>query len=147
MLKRLHEAHLGKIKTKQLARDTVFWPSINAQIEDVVRQCTACQINRNQQTAEPMITHETDRPDRPWSKVASDLSEYKGRNYIMCVDYYSKFPEINVLSNTTSSAVISSLKTTFARYGIPDELVSDNGPQYSSRESICIVFTRTTYEI
>jgi transposase InsO family protein len=50
------------------------------------------------------------------------------------VDYYSRFIEIARLSRTTTAEVVTHLKSIFARHGIPEILVSDNGPQYSSRD-------------
>ena len=70
--------------------------------------------------------------DRPWAKIGSDLFEFNGAHYLPSVDYYSKWIEIAKLSNLNSNNVICHLKSQFAKYGIPDELISDNGPQYSS---------------
>ena len=70
-------------------------------------------------------------PNHPWEKVTSDLFEFKG---ILVVDYYSRFIEVQKLTSTTSSAVITALKAIFSHHGIPSVLVSDNGPQYTSAE-------------
>ena len=64
--------------------------------------------------------------------MASDLFAWGGKDYLICTDYHSNFFEVDVLNETTSGAVIAKLKNHFARYGIPETLVSDNGPQYSS---------------
>jgi transposase InsO family protein len=72
------------------------------------------------------------KPQRPWQKVATDLFELNGKHYLLIVDYYSSFFEINQLSTTTSSKVIEICKQHFSRYGIPEVVVSDNGTQYSS---------------
>ena len=53
--------------------------------------------------------------------------------YIIIADYYSLWPEVYLLSKANSLTVIDALKQTFARHGIPEELVSDNGSQYKSR--------------
>ena len=72
-------------------------------------------------------------PDRPWAaKIGSDLFEFNGAHYLLSVDYYSKWIEIAKLINLNSNDVICHLKSQSAKYGIPDELISDNGPQYSS---------------
>ena len=73
-------------------------------------------------------------PDRPWSKVATDLFTVSGNNYITIVDYFSDFVEVSELEDTTSHAVIQVLKEQFSRHGIPDTVTSDNGPQFSSQE-------------
>ncbi len=132
MLKRIHESHQGVVKSKQRARDVMFWPGMNAEIEDVVDQCAKCQSMRKAEPAEPMISHKL--PERPWSKVGSDLFKHNGRDYVLCVDYYSKFPEMSRLCDQSSYTVVQSLKSMFARHGIPEEVVSDGGPQYSGSE-------------
>ena len=67
-----------------------------------------------------------------WSKVGTDLFEYNGVHYLLCVDYYSKWTEVAKLDNLTSGNIICHLKSHFAQYGIPDELINENGPQYAS---------------
>lgn len=132
ILARIHESHQGIVKCKARARDAVYWPGINAQIEDMVSTCAQCQENRKSQPSEPMIPH--DIPDRPWAKVGTDLVHYKNNDYMLCVDYYSKYPEMSKLNDQSSASTINALKSMFARHGLPDEVMSDNGPQYSSHE-------------
>ena len=62
----------------------------------------------------------------------SDLFEFNGAHYLLSVDYYSKWIEIAKLSNFSSNNTICHFKSQFAKYCIPDELISDNGPQHSS---------------
>ena len=81
---------------------------------------------------EIFIPHEV--PDRPWAKFGADLLTYRGRNYLICVDYYSSFWKINPLDNTTSGSVVQKLKSQFARHEIPETCVSDNGSQFTSTE-------------
>ena len=57
--------------------------------------------------------------------------EFKGKHYLLCVDYYSKYPEIALLPSLSSASTISAFKSMFARHGIPMEVVSDNGPQFA----------------
>ena len=105
---------------------------MSSQIEDTckVSKCsTCCQFHRAQ-LKEPMVIQEL--PNRPWAKIGSDLFEFNGAHYLPSVDYYSKWIEIAKLSNLNSNNVICHLKSQFAKYGIPDELISGNGPQYSS---------------
>lgn len=80
-------------------------------------------------------------PDRPWQRVGTDLCEHKGRNYLIVSDYYSRYLEILELSVTTADQVVAKLKATFARYGIPDAVCSDHGPQFS-----CETFKRFSQE-
>ena len=59
------------------------------------------------------------------------MFEWKKTEYLLVVDYYSRFIEVSKLTSTTAS-VITHLKSIFARHGIPQVVVSDNGPQYSA---------------
>ena len=71
-------------------------------------------------------------PTRPWQKVGTDLFEWKKTDYVLVVDYYSRYIEIAKLTSSTAAGVIVHLKSIFARHGIPETVVSDNGPQYSA---------------
>lgn len=132
MLHRIHESHLGVVKCKQRAREVLYWPGMTTQIEEVVAVCSVCATYNRANMREPMM--ETECPDRPWVKVGVDLFEFGGSHYIVCVDYYSKWPEIAKLDSLTSRKTIYRLKSVFARFGIPDEVRSDNGPQFSASE-------------
>ena len=73
-------------------------------------------------------------PDFPWQRVGTDLFQLNGTNFLIIVDYFSRYPEVVKLRGTTSRDVIEILKSTFSRHGIPETAVSDNGPQFSSQE-------------
>ncbi len=132
MLERIHEGHMGIVKCRRRGREHFYWPSMNNDIENVVSRCAVCQKHRSQQQKEPLMPH--DVPEEPWSKVAMDLYSLNGKDYLIVVDYTSNFPEVALLSGTTSTQVITRIKSIFARHGIPRTVVSDNGPQFSSRE-------------
>ena len=70
----------------------------------------------------------------PFQKIGMDLFEKKGVTYLLVVDYFSLFLEIIKQMSTRSTSVITALKSLFSRYGIPEKMVSDNGPQYISQE-------------
>ena len=69
---------------------------------------------------------------RLWQKVGTDLLEWKKKDYLLVVDYYSRFIEVSKLTSTTVASVITHLKSIFARHGIPQVVVLENGPQYSA---------------
>ena len=71
-------------------------------------------------------------PSRPWERITTDLYELRGKVYLIVVDYYSRCFEIKEFRNETPRGVIQALKELFAIYGIPDLIMSDNGPQYSA---------------
>lgn len=93
--------------------------------------CT-CMCKRCRAAPRTLMTSPV--PDYPWQVVGSDLFELKGTHYLLVVDYLSRYPEVAKLPSTTSTAVISAIKSIFSRHGIPEVVRSDNGPQYSSRE-------------
>ena len=132
MLEKLHEGHLGINKTIARARDVLFWPRMSVEITEKIKNCPVCLENRPSQQPEPMKSHEI--PPLPWAKVGTDILHKNGRNYLVTVDYYSKWPEMTLLPSMTSTGVITALKSQFARYGVPSVVVSDNGPCYSSTE-------------
>lgn len=132
VLEKLHESHQGRGKCRERAGTSVWWPGIGQDINTVVEACSYCIENGPAQRHEPLMP--TSLPGRPWEKVAADLCELNQRKYLITVDYYSRWIEIDLLGSTTSSAVIGKFKRIFATHGIPDVMMSDNGPQFSSDE-------------
>lgn len=92
MLSKLHEGHLGIEKTRKLARDSIFWPGIIAQIIDFIAKCSVCLESRRSNTKEPMAESET--PELPWMTVGTDIFYWNNNNYLIIVDYYSRYFEI-----------------------------------------------------
>ena len=124
MLERLHEGHLGIVKCRARAKCSVWWPNKLVQIQEKIERCDICNKEKTNRP-EPMLQSES--LARPWQLVGTDLFEWNGNSYVLVVEYLSRFPELAKLESTTSSAVITHLKSIFSRYGIPD-----NGPQYAS---------------
>ena len=112
----------------------MYWLNINADIMDMVSNCSACLENHRYHQQEPLIAHEV--PTAPWQKVGMDLFSFKGRDYLLVVDHFSNHPEVCLLTDTHSSSVIVKLKSIFSRFGIPKVVISDNGPQFSSCQFI-----------
>ena len=73
-----------------------------------------------------MVPHEI--PDRPWAQVDADIFSFNEHNYLVVVDYFSKFPEVEQLTCKTANGVISVLRQIFARHGIPETMICDNMP-------------------
>lgn len=130
ILQYLHVGHRGIVTCKNLARQSLYWPGLSTEIENMVSNCAICQQNQKQNTKEPLLDRKL--ADRPWQKVAIDFFHLSSVTYIMIIDYYSKYIEIQHLHQTTAPSVINALKASFARFGIPEEIVSDNGPPFDS---------------
>ena len=95
------------------------------QVCDVCGVCAQFQVEKPK---EPMKLHTV--PELPWATISVDLFQLEGKNYIVMVDHYSDFIELDYLKNTTANVVIKAMKKNFARHGIPSECISDNGPQF-----------------
>ena len=133
MLRQVHSAHFGSAKCVSRARDVLYWPGMAAQITDMCSQCSVCAESKPKQCKEPMVL--TQLPERPWQKCGSDLFQLGPKYYVILADYYSKFVEYAELKNdTTSSTVIQFMKTKFSVHGITEQLITDGGPQYNSKE-------------
>ena len=97
---------------------------MTAEIKEYISSCDTCNAYQQGQPKEPLISQPV--PDRPWSRVAVDLFTLDKKDYVVMVDDYSNYFEVNILNQITSAAVIAS------HHGIPEEVRSDNGPQFSS---------------
>lgn len=91
-----------------------------------------CKRYAYNQPTEPLIIRPT--PHYPWYRVGVDLFEYGGRSYLSVYDALSNFPEVEELRDTSATTVIDKLGAIFARYGVPYEVCTDNGPQFRSRD-------------
>ena len=109
----------------------MWWPGLTTDIETMVKQCHTC-VKQTRHCKEPMIA--LDSPDYSWQRVGADLFELNRMNYLVVVDYFSRYFEVVKLTSTASCAVVEAMKNIFSRYGIPETLISDNGPQFSAAE-------------
>ncbi|XP_047986190.1 uncharacterized protein K02A2.6-like isoform X1 [Leguminivora glycinivorella] len=133
VLRELHEPHMGIVKTKSLARGYVWWPGVDEAIEARCRECGVCAAASSAPPAHaPRLWA---WPDRPWTRIHLDfLGPIRGKTYLIIVDAYSKWIEAIGMSSTSAAAVIRVLRELWSRFGIPKQVVSDNGPPYTSSE-------------
>ena len=118
ILDQLHYSHQGVEKTRLRARDDVYWERINADIENMINNCSICQENLRAQPKETLQAH--DIPSTAWEVVDTDLFICNNHEYLIIADYYSKFPIIRKMNGpTTSNMVISTMKQIFSEHGIP----------------------------
>ncbi len=115
-------------KSKLRAKDCVYWVNLSEDIETTTAQCPTCQQYRKSQTRETLLPHEV--PTHPWQTLGTDLFEFEGDNYLIIVDYYPKFPFIEKMPvHCTAKVVVEATKKIFSEQGIPQKVVSDNGPR------------------
>lgn len=133
ILEDLHQSHPGVSRMKSIARSYFWWPSLDKQIEELASHCTSCQSLRHSPTAAPL--HHWSWPLHPWQRIHIDLAgPFQGKMFCIIVDAHSKWPEVFELTTTTSDKIIAICRKLFAAYGLPNQLVSDNGPQFVSHE-------------
>ena len=133
VLDELHEGHPGVSKMKSLARSFVWWPKMDSEIEECVKQCVNCQQNQHNPAKAPL--HPWDYPKRPWVRLHADYAgPVKGKMLLVLVDAYSKWLEVRAVSSATAAATIAELRSIFATHGLPEILVTDNGTCFTSAE-------------
>ena len=129
VMKRLHAGHQGVEKCKLRAKISVFWDGINKDIEEVIQRCDVCQTHQRSTPKETLMPHEL--PTRPWQVLGTDLFHFNNAEYLIVVDYYSKFPLIRKMPTPcTSHAVVTATAEIFSEHGALQKVMSDNGPQY-----------------
>uniref|UniRef100_A0A147BN06 RNA-directed DNA polymerase n=1 Tax=Ixodes ricinus TaxID=34613 RepID=A0A147BN06_IXORI len=131
VLDNIHTGHQGVARCRARAREAVWWPDIGVHIENFVRRCPTCREERKPGAA-PLL--QTPLPERPWEVIGMDLFSFEGDNYLVVVDYFSRFFELVKLRTTTTKDITKALRPMFARFGTPDVIRSDNGPQFASAD-------------
>ena len=130
MMAACHESHIGVEGCIRRARESMFWPRMSTELKAYISKCDTCVAHRAAQPKEHLQQHTFIYGP----KVGADLCEMHGRTLLVVCDDYSNYTEVESLNTTTSKAVVKALMALFARYGVPDTLVTDNGPQFSARE-------------
>ena len=133
VLDELHKCHPGVVRMKTLARSHIWWPNLDSAIERRAKAYTACQCNKHLPPKAPL--HYWPWPPAPWDRIHIDFAgPFMGKMLFIVVDAHSKWPEVCIMTSTTTARTISVLREMFARFGLPKQLVSDNGPQFTSDE-------------
>ena len=106
-LSKIHEGHLGIVKCRERASQSVWWPGLSSEIKEKIGNCEFCVRKLPSQTREPLLP--TPLPSRPFEKVAADICEKNNKHYLIIVDYYSRWLEILPLNSLSTTAVTRSL--------------------------------------
>ena len=134
VLNELHSNHPGVSRMKSVARSYGWWPGLDQNIEDLVKGCIPCQSVKSATPIAPL--HPWIWPSKPWQRIHVDFAgPFLGRMFVVIVDAHSKWPEVYEMSSTSTDSTIAILRHVFAAHGLPQQLVSDNGPQFASSES------------
>ena len=133
VLEELHETHTGVSKMKALARSYVWWPGMDAEIEEVVRNCSSCQITGPSPPVAQL--HPWEWLSQPWSRLHIDFAgPFMGHMYLITVDSHSKWLDVQIMQSISTSKTVEKLRFVFATHGLPRTIVSDNGPSFTSDE-------------
>ena len=132
MIVAVHIGHFGIEKTVGRARDIMFWPLMTKQITDHVLSCSICNRHKDSNTNEPLHPH--DVPQRPWQNLSLDLFTWNNQEFMVLVDAYSRYFEIDLLPNTKSVTIIRKLKVHFSRFGICEKLKTDGASYFTSEQ-------------
>ena len=115
------------------ARSHLSWPGLDKDLEKVAHSCLSCQAVKQAPVAAPL--HPWIWPSRPWERVHVDFAgPFLGEMFFLAIDAHLKWGEVYPMVHTSSSKTIELLRHLFASYGLPEQLVSDNGPQFTSEE-------------
>ncbi|XP_029199313.2 uncharacterized protein K02A2.6-like [Acropora millepora] len=123
MLRKIHKAYQGYDSCIRRAGECLLWPGM---------QCGICSQYHAEQPTELILSHKI--PSRPWSKINVNLFALDGKQYLVMVDHYSDYFELEPVRNVGASTVIRAMKRNFPCHGIPDTCISDNGPQFNCHE-------------
>lgn len=132
ILKLLHEGHPGITRMKLRARANVWWPNVTSDIENYVRNCDPCVRNNFKSVSTEKVPWKP--TEAPWERIHLDFFFLKSQSFLICVDSFSKWIEVWYMTNTKAHTVIEKLLSCFAVWGLPIEIVSDNGPPFTSLE-------------
>ena len=118
---------------KVLTHSHVWWPGLDEQVEKCAKACIACQVNQNSPPKAPL--HPWAWPTTPWQRLHVDYAgPINSMMILIIVDVHSKWPEVYMVNSMTARTTIARLRETFACFGLPEQLASDNGPQFTSEE-------------
>ncbi|XP_045183417.2 uncharacterized protein K02A2.6-like [Mercenaria mercenaria] len=130
ILSELHDQHLGVNRMKSLARGYVWWPNLDSELEHLAATCGTCQSLKALPAEAPL--HPWVRASRPMERIHIDFADFKNHSFLILIDNYSKWLEVIPMKSTTSENTIDKLRSIFSYTGLPEQLVSDNGPQFTS---------------
>ena len=131
MLQYIHEGHQSKERCLLWARNTIFWPKMTYEVQELIERCIICQEHGKSQ---PIIGTTQELLPFPWQTLATDIFYWKRMDFLIVVDVFSKYFLVRKLANSTSAAVCAALATIVTELGLPHIIRTDNGPCYNSKE-------------
>lgn len=131
VLNLFHENHPGIVAMKALTRSLIWYPGLDRDVTNLVQSCKICQSVR----CKPAKSNVSwPLPSRPWSRIHIDHFFPDNSICLIVVDALTKYIEVEIVKSTSTKETIDTLSLIFARNGLPDILVSDNAPGFTSYE-------------
>ncbi|KAJ1138252.1 hypothetical protein NDU88_004643 [Pleurodeles waltl] len=128
-----HQGHQRAAKAKAVLWSMVWFPGMDSLVDDRVRRCHSCAITAIEQPITPVITEEAST--RLWSKVCMDFGSFPdGWLMLVLLDSHLRFPVVELVVSTVFENVKPMLVKTFALFGLPEELRTDNGPPFQGQD-------------
>ena len=131
MLQYIHKGHQGKERYLLRARNTVFWPKMTYDVQQLIEKCIICQEYGKSQ---PIIGTTQELPPSPWHTLVADMFYWKRMDFLIVVDVCSKYIIVRKLPNSTSATVCIELSMIVTELDLTHIIRSENGPYYNSKE-------------
>ena len=134
VLENLHSAHQGVASMLSRAQRIVFWPGITLDIQRIRNECQHC--NRNAPSQASLPAENITPPTTPFQQVFSDFFEFAGKHYLIVGDRLSGWTEVYSTpfgsQRSGAKGLVSCLRQYFTTFGVPEELASDGGPEFTA---------------
>ncbi|CAM1305073.1 Uncharacterised protein r2_g1484 [Pycnogonum litorale] len=131
VLNELHSAHFGIVKMKSAARLSVWWPTLSEDIKSYVQSCATCRQHSPSSSSQPLTPWPA---AEVWQRIHLDYAAFNGKNFLVLFDAESKWMAAAQMTSTSSHATLRTLYSWFSRFGFPEEIHTDGGPQFRSYE-------------
>ncbi len=144
VIKWIHESpsagHPGINATMELVANRFWWSTLHSDITQFVQKCDTCNISKSSHQRPAGLLHPLPIPQRPWSHIAIDfVTDLPNSNHfttiLTIIDRFSKACRLIPLPKlpTAFETAEALLQNVFRFYGLPEDIVSDRGPQFTSR--------------
>ena len=108
-----YHGHFGLENSKKCAHQALFWPLINSEIEDMIKNCPTCLLFCNRQPSELAIKHPVPQESCSLNPLAADLFRLYGYYYLLVVDYNFKFVALKILKICNPLPLLTSITKNF----------------------------------
>ena len=132
------------VSTIEPQRGYFWWPGLDQDIQDLGAECQTCLAVKHSPTTSVLHPYPWEWPPRPRQRIHINIAGlFQGAKFLVAVDAHSKWPEVEIMGSTTTKT-IEVLRKVFASNGLPEQVVTDNDPQFVSEEFAQFVKEKTS---